>query len=158
CDIENGVFTPPSEARKAPLRTGRVPQLTLRALANDFLVEKRRVRGKNTADDYRSRLGPVLDFADFPSSLRGWPLAANIDRTRPTDPRSYRYQYQPTRNGRPGGQPKPLSAHQIFNVMDTLRTMLSWARRADVRKLPPEWINPMSPDVVGRPPAKDPLR
>jgi integrase len=158
CDIENGAFTQPSEARNAPLQSGRVPQLTLRALANEFLKEKRKLRGKKTADTYRSRLGPVLDFAELPNSLRRWPLAANIDLDFATDLRSFLYQHQTTRNGRPGSQRKPLSARQVFNIMDTTRTMLYWARRAEVRKLPAEWVNPMTEDIVGSPPAKDPLR
>ena len=36
---------------------------------------------------------------------------------------------------------------------------LLWlGRDADVRKLPADWMNPLTPDLIGKPPGKDPLR
>jgi integrase len=51
-----------------------------------------------------------------------------------------------------------MSARQAHNVLTGLRGVLAWALRPDVRKLPAEFFNPLGPDVVGRRPAKDPLR
>ena len=47
---------------------------------------------------------------------------------------------------------------QVVNVLECLRTMLHWARSAQVRKLPADWVSPLTPDLIGQPPAKDPLR
>ncbi len=155
--IENGSFTRPSEARKSPLPTGRVPRLSVRELANEFLVEKRRLRGRKTADTYCSRLAPVLDFAELPENRKRWPWAQDIDHHFALNLRTFLHQSITTRNGRASGTPKHFSSSQIFNDMDTLRTMLTWAQRADVRKLPPIWINPLTPEIVGQASAKDPL-
>jgi integrase len=51
-----------------------------------------------------------------------------------------------------------MSARQVHNVLTTLRGVLAWAMRPDVRKLPAEFISLLSPDVVGHRPTKDPLR
>ncbi len=79
-EIENGSFVRPSEARKAPLGRGRVPQLTLRELCNEFLGEKRKTLGKSSTKSYTNRLAPVLDFSELSASRKKWPLAASIDR------------------------------------------------------------------------------
>jgi hypothetical protein len=39
---------------------------------NEFLAEKRKIRGKQTADTYKSRLMPVLDFAERSAHHKGW--------------------------------------------------------------------------------------
>jgi integrase len=157
-EIEDGSFLRPSEARHRQLSNGKVPRLTLRQLVEEFLLEKRRTRGKQTAGDYRSRLCPVLDFAELPGNRQRWPLAMNIDRRFAVDLRSSILQHRTTRNGRPGGRPRPVSARQVINVMEAIRTVLSWAARADVRRLPIAWANPFTPEIVGTPPPKDPFR
>jgi integrase len=43
-------------------------------------------------------------------------------------------------------------------VLECLRSALAWARGPAVGKLPAGWALPLTPDVVGSPPAKDPLR
>jgi integrase len=63
-----------------------------------------------------------------------------------------------TRNGRPGGQPKRYSVRQIRNILECLRSVLAWARRAEVRKLPADWIQPLSDELIPAGPQKDPLR
>ncbi len=57
-----------------------------------------------------------------------------------------------------GAPSKPMSARQVHNVLTTLRGVLSWALRPDVRKLPAEFVNPLSIDILGHRPQKDPLR
>jgi integrase len=94
----------------------------------------------------------------LPENKKRWPLALNIDRDFAVGLRSFLVQYQTTRNGRAGGQTKCLSARQIYNVLECFRTVVAWASAAAVRKLPAEWLNPFTRELVGRPPAKDPLR
>src|SRR5262249_21433002 len=78
-EIENGSFVRPSESRDRLLSRGKSYRLTLRQLGSEFLAEKRRTRGQQTASDYRSRLAPVLDFAETSAHLKRWPLAVDVD-------------------------------------------------------------------------------
>jgi integrase len=157
-EIESGSYVRPSEARERPLPTHSTPRLSLRQLVNDFLAEKRKVRGRQTAATYLSRLRPVLDFAEQAAARKRWPLAADVDREFVVELRASLHRLQTTRNGRPGGGSGALSARQVVNVLECLRSALAWARRPEVRKLPAEWANPLTHDLVGGPPAKDPLR
>ena len=157
-EIEGGSYVRPSEARGRPLAKGPTPRLSLRQVIDSFLAEKRKVRGRQTAANYLSRLRPVLDFAERPAARKRWPLAVDIDREFVVELRAHLHRHQTTRNGRPGGRPKALSGRQVVNVLECLRSVLSWARRAEVRKLPAEWANPLTHDLVGAAPAKDPLR
>lgn len=157
-DIDNGSFVRATDRRKRLVSNGRIPQLTLRGLVAEFLVEKRQLRGQQTANDYRSRLAPVLDFAELPENLKAWPLAIDIDAAFARSLRAFLHQYRSTRNGRPGAGPRPLSARQIINILECMRTLLHWARSASVRKLPADWVMPFTPDIVGQVPAKNPLR
>ncbi|HEX4591502.1 MAG TPA: hypothetical protein VH120_16315, partial [Gemmataceae bacterium] len=63
-EIEDGRFVRPSEDRDRPLSRGPVPNLTLRDLVNDYVLDRRDLRGTKTAGDYECRLRPVLDFAE----------------------------------------------------------------------------------------------
>jgi hypothetical protein len=47
---------------------------------------------------------------------------------------------------------------QVYIVLEGLRMLLAWARRADVRKLPADWASPLTEDILGRLPRKHPLR
>ncbi len=158
-EIEDGSFVRPTEARQRPLARGNLPRMTLRQLANEYLGDRRKLRGQRTADTYRSRLMPVLDFAERPAARQRWPLASSVDHDFAVRLRAFLHdEYRTTRNGRAGGAPKPLSARQVYNVLECLRSMLAWARRAEVRKLPADWGNPLTEDVVGKRPRKNPLR
>jgi hypothetical protein len=156
--IEDGSFVRPSEARQRPLSSGPVPRLNLRQLISDYLAEKRKLLGQRTAHTYRARLMPDLDFAEQPVTRRRWPLVRDVDRAFAVELRSFLHAYQTTRNGRPGGRPKPLSGRQVFNILECLRSLLAWARRPEVRKLPADWANPLTLELRGDRPAKDPLR
>jgi integrase len=156
--IDQGSYMRPSDGRKQLVARGRVVRLTPRELVADFLAEKRRSRGRQTAGDYAARLAPVLDFAERADAIKRWPLALDIDAGFARSLRSFLFQYRSTRNGRPGGNPRPLSARQIINVLECLRTVLHWARSAGVRKLPADWVMPVTRDLIGAPPAKNPLR
>jgi integrase len=158
-ELEDGSYVRPTEARQRPLSRGTVPRLTLRQLMNEYLTDRRQLRGRRTADTYRARLTPVLDFAERPTNRQRWPLASSIDHDFAVRLRAFLHdEYRTTRNGRPGGSPKPLSGRHVYNVLECLRAMLAWARRAEVRKLPVDWGNPLTEDVVGKRPAKSRLR
>ena len=136
----------------------QVPHLTLRQVVNEFLAEKRRLRGKKTTETYRARLRPILEFAERTTTCQQWPLAMNIDRAFVVELRAFLFEYKTTRNGRVGGKPKTFSARQVFNILGCLRSALAWAHQADVRKLPNDWANPLTHDLIGSKPSKDPLR
>lgn len=156
-EIENGSYVRPSERRRRRLGGG-VPRLTLRQLAGEFLADRRRARGRRTAQDYAARLGPVLDFAEKAANMKRWPLAMEVDSEFARSLRAFLFEHRTTRNGKAGGTPKPLSGRQVVNVLECLRTMLHWARGPQVRKLPADWVSPMTADLIGQPPAKNPLR
>ena len=156
-DIENGCFVRASRRPHRMLRQG-TPQLTARQLCDEFLSEKRRVRGKQTTRAYLNRLTPLIEFAEQDASRRKWPLAASVDRAFALGLRTFIQARVVTRNGRASATPKSISPGQIYNVLDTARSLFNWARRPDVSKLPSTFLNPFTPEIVGQKPAKDPLR
>lgn len=105
-----------------------------------------------------SRLGPVLDFAESACSRKRWPFGQDVNREFVSALKLFLHTVRTTRNGRPGGKQKLLTPRQIVNVLECFRTAMAWAARPDVRQLPADWVNPLSPDLVGAPPPKDPLR
>jgi integrase len=157
-NIRNGAFVRPIEARRRKVRRIVPVRLTLRQLFEEFLAEKRKIRGRETASTYSSRLGPVLNFAESVSARKRWPLAQDVSREFLIELKVFLQKVLTTRNGRPGGKPQHLTPRQIVNILECFRTAMAWASRPDVRKLPAEWLNPLSPDLVGEPLPKDPLR
>jgi integrase len=158
-EIEDGSYVRPTEARQRPLSSGKVPRLTLRQLINEYLTDRRQLRGRRTADTYRARLMPVLDFAERPTNRQRWPLASAVDHEFAVRLRAFLHdECRTTRNGRPGASPKPLSGRHVYNVLQCFQSALAWARRAEVRKLPVDWRNPLTEDVIGPRPKKNPLR
>ena len=157
-ELDNGSFVPPHDRRHRRLRKPTRSKLTARELFDDFLDDRRKHRGRKTADTYLTRLMPILDFLDQPRNRKRWPRAEDIDRTCLLELRAYLITRQVTRNGRAGAAPKPMSPRQIQNCLETLRTAINWALRADVRKLPVDLRNPVSQDLIGQPAQKDPLR
>ena len=63
----------------------------------------------------------IVSCAPFRVSFAGGGSAFVSSALRP-----FLIQHRTTRNGRPGSVPRPLSARQIVNVMECLRTMLHW--------------------------------
>jgi integrase len=157
-NIRNGAFVRPVEARKRQLKRVSPMRLTLRQVVDEFLAEKRKIRGRETASTYASRLGPVLNFAESAPSRKRWPFGQDVNREFVIALKLYLHTVRTTRNGRPGGKPQLLTPRQIVNVLECFRTAMAWAARSEVRKLPADWVNPLSPDLVGEPPPKDPLR
>jgi len=157
-EIELGSYVRPRDASKRPMGNGTVPQLRLRNLANEFLAEKRKMNGAKTARDYRNRLAPILDFSETLEALRRWRLAADIDREFAVELRKFLTKRMVARNGHSNSDQKLMSPRQVHNCMSTLRMVLVWALRADVRKLSPNFVNPITKDVIGQTSRKDPLR
>src|SRR5260370_13883527 len=156
--LDDGTYVRPSEARLWPRPRGRVSRRTSAHFLKDFRTERRRLRGRKTAAASQPRLLPVLDFAEQPAHRQRWPLALDLDHDFVVALRAFLFQYPTTRNGRPGGRPKLLAPRQVHNVLQCLRTLLAWASQPAARKLPAGWVTPLTNELVGRPPAKDPLR
>ena len=135
-----------------------MPRLDLRGLCDDYLAEARKRRGRRTADTYLSRLAPILRFAETPGSRRRWPLAMDVDREFAVALRAALFDATVTPNGRPGAAPTTRSPRQVYNILGTVRALLAWAARPDVRRLPADFVNPITSDLVGRKAAADPLR
>lgn len=157
-DIESGAFVPPSESRNRLLPRKVIPRLTLRELCDAFLAEKRPLRGLGTSTTYLSRLRPILDFAERQENLRKWKLARDLDRHFVMGLREFLMQRTTTPNGRAGATLRKMSLRQVQNCLETLRMALAWGLKAEVRKLPPEFIQPVTPEIIGGKLPKDPLR
>lgn len=157
-ELEDGTFVSPSESKKRQLKARQAPRHSIRQLCDAFLVEKRSTRGKATADHYRQRLTPLIEFAEHPKNLPKWPLAADLDRDFAIQFRKFLHERTVARNGRAAAQQKPVSPGQIYNILDCARTLVNWARRPEVQHLPISLANPFTEDLVGRRPSKDPLR
>jgi hypothetical protein len=65
--IDNGTYIRASDRPKRQLRRGSPPKLDVRALCDCFLTDKRRTRGAETCRTYRSRLAPLIEFAESPN-------------------------------------------------------------------------------------------
>ncbi len=156
--MEDGTFVPGREARRRKISEGRIPKFKLRGLFIPFLADKRRLRGKNTARDYQDRLMHVLDFAELPNSERKWPLAQSIDRDFAIALRQFLFARDVTRNGRAGATTHKMAISMVCHCLETLRNAINWACRADVRKLPPGFFNPITDEIIPTLPPKDPLR
>jgi integrase len=153
----NDTFVRPSEVNKFPLKTGMPSRLDVRGLANHFLAEKRQLRGKKTFQDYKSRLDPLIEFAETPTNRKRWPYAGDIDRAFVVEFRRWLHERPVTRNGRSAGQPYFMSSGQVLNVMECSRTLLNWAKRTEVNRVPTWFANPFTHDLIGARPQRDPL-
>jgi len=156
--LDSGTFVPPSDARKQMLKTRKIPILTLRELFDRYLTEKRKVCGEKTARTYLNRLAPILDFAELARSLKKWPTALSLDRDFALELLEFLFNRKITRNGSANAPTKLMSSRHIKHCGDTLRMALNWACRADVRNLPPDFVNPVTPELFENSFSKDPLR
>ena len=128
--IENGSFVRPSVVRKRMVSEQNVSRLSHRELVSEFLDATRKRKGQNTASTYRSRLRPVLDFAERHAHRKQWPFAEDINSAFAAELCSYLHQCSTTRNGHANGREKLLSSRQIRNILECLRAMCIWAQRA----------------------------
>lgn len=157
-ELNTGTFVPRKQRSSRLQASKTIPKLTLRELSEAFLQEKRNQVGQKTARDYCNRLSPVLDFAERRESKANWPLAESIDRDFALALRVFLQKFEVTPNGKLGGTRKIISQTQLRNCLETLSMVLRWGARADVRKLSPDFVSPITKEIVGDKPAKDPLR
>jgi len=155
-ELENGTFVPRTRGGRQLRRP--IPRHDLRSLIDAFLDDRRRTVSASTAGTYHSRLMHVLDFAEQALVRKKWRLAADVDRTFAVRLREFLFDRDVTRNGRVGGTVRKMSPKMVRLCLETLRGVLSWALRADVRHLPVEFINPITREILGPKPTKDPLR
>lgn len=156
--MEDGTFVPAQQARRQRFRTGPVPKLSLRQLANAFLIDRRKLKGKQTARDCGNRLAHVLVFAELPGSRRKWPLAGSLNHDFAVELRNFLFQRQVTRNGKDGGKSKRMSPIMVRLCLEALRAMLNWASRPAVNLLPSPFGNPITEEIMGPKVVKDPHR
>jgi len=157
-EIDNGTYVRSADRPRRQLRRGAPPRLDVRALCDEFLTERRKVVGKRTTQDYQSRLGHLIEFAEQPTIRRNWPTAGDLDRDFAVSFRSFLFERRVSRNGRPSAEVKPMAPGHVFNVLDCSRTLVSWAKNPAINLLPSWAANPFTADLVGQRPAKDPLR
>lgn len=156
-DLENGTFVP-AKSRGKRKKLGLVPRHDFRSLSELFLTEHRRVKGQSSANTYAGRLRHVLDFAELAENRRRWPKAADIDRAFALELGTFLAARDVTRNGHPGGVLRKMSPKMVRLCLEATRAVVCWGRRADVRQLPPEFVNPFTAEVIGPKPTKNPLR
>jgi len=157
-EIGQGTYIVPSDSKERPLGQPTVARLTIRQLADEFLVDKRQTKGEQTAIDYRSRLAPLIEFSELEKSRKRWPTAANVDREFAIEFRVQLLSRVVNRNGRAASQEKLISPNQVYNVLDCARTAFHWGKSIQIAKLPSSFVNPFTKDIVGQRPQKDPLR
>lgn len=157
-NMEDGTFVSGKDARQQRFSNKPVPRWDLRGLVNTFLMEKLKLKGRETARAYGNRLMYAVEFAELPTSKKRWQLAACINRDFAIEFRTSLFQRDVTRNGKSGGRPKRMSATTVRLCLETLRAVLCWAARPDVRQLPAGFTNPISEEIVGSKPDKDPSR
>ncbi|MEI8195236.1 MAG: hypothetical protein WCI73_04945 [Phycisphaerae bacterium] len=154
-DIDRGVFERASNRTRQVVRVGKVPKLTLAELINAFVADARRRIGKNTADTYADRLAPGIEFAD--QHVKRWSRAEDIDHTFATELKAYLFQRRVTPNGHPTAESCRMAPGHIHNVLSCWSTLVNWATKPEVRKLPAGFPNPFSHGIVGQRPRRDPL-
>jgi len=157
-EIGQGTYVLPSETTRRHFPKPTSKRLTIRQLFDEFLVTKRKLCGQRTAGDYRTRLAPVVEFAETDSARKKWSTAASVDQDFAIEFRSWLFDRRVTRNGRAASPEKLISPHQVYNVLDCARTAFNWAKNVRVAKLPASFLNPFNEEIVGRRPRKDPLR
>lgn len=157
-EIETGRYSAPSDSRKHVIAKVMSSRLTLRDLLNDFLREKRKLRGQRTCVTYRSRLAHILDYAEQPNQLTRYPFAENIDRNFIVELRVFLHSCLVSPNGRIGAKQRQMTARGVINSLVCFRTALAWASNAAVRKLSASWVNPLTNELIGKVDSKDPFR
>lgn len=156
-ELDEGRFVPPSNRPRQIFPT-QVPRLSTIEVLNRYLDDRRKVNGKQTSNDYSSRLAWVIEFCEQAEFKKRYPYFADIDRHFCVDLKAFLHAQQTTRNGCAGAKPKPISARHIYNIMYAFQSLLRWAMKPEIRLVPADWIFPLSDELVGSKPRKSPLR
>ena len=155
-ELDNGIFIPPSHQRKQAVRR-RVANvsLDLGELINQFLNHVGKTKGKKIKTAYMDRLRPVLQFENKPENRRRWAKASTIDGDFVTELLAW-LRITPFQDK--SGQPRFRKEKTVRNILEALRTCLNWARRAENRLLPGDYLMPVTQDILGKEAAKDVFR
>lgn len=157
-ELEKDTFLPPLERKKQLVRTRITYPLSFTEMLSGFLTDVKGANGKNTAQYYLAKLGHVERFAAKPENSRQWPTVNSIDREFILKLKGHLQRTSVTPNGHAHSTARPMSQRQNYNVLSALGTMLKWAQRPDVRRLPAHWVNPLTRELIGAKPTKDPVR
>lgn len=156
-ELDEGRFVPPSDRLQQIFPT-QVARLSTIQVLNKYIEDRRKVNGKQTSYDYTSRLAWTVRFSEQAAIKKRYPHFADIDRQFCVELKAFLHAQKTTRNGRPGAKSKPISVRQIYNIMDSFRSLLRWANKPEVRLVPFDWIFPLSDELLGNKPRKSPLR
>ena len=154
--LDRDAFVLPCDAPKRQVSSTIKMRASLREMIDAFLKEKRQLRGKKTVRDYTGRLFPLIQFSETQDVIRRWAKPKDINREFALELKSWLFQYQTSRNGKPGAPLRPMSPRQTVNVLATCRTLIHWAIRTG-GFLPASFVNPFTDEIVGTAPKKNPL-
>lgn len=157
-ELEKDTFQPPRERRNQLVQTRIAQPITFSEMFNAFLTDVRGTKGRKTTQYYQAKLGHVERFATEPGNSRRWPTVNSMDREFILKLQDQLQRSSVTPNGHAHSMAKPMSQRQIYNVLSALGTMLKWAQRPDLRRLPAHLVNPLTRELIGARPTKDPLR
>ncbi len=157
-ELTDGLFEPSSTAHRNVLPRGPVPKLSLCDLCNLFLLDVAETHGRQLQKSYLDRLAHCLAFAEQPQIIRRWKLASDINREFTLQLRSHLMQSPIRRNGKPGAAPQAMSVTTVRLCLETLRTLFHWAKRPEIRKLPADFLQPITPEILGPIAVKSPVR
>ncbi|HQR43660.1 MAG TPA: site-specific integrase, partial [Gemmatales bacterium] len=157
-ELTKGTFQPPQVQRKQFVQHRFVSHLTFSELLSQYITDVRKTKGRDTTKTYLARLGHIERFACEPGNAKQWPTVNSINRDFILKLKCQLQHATVTPNGHAHSIAKPMSQRQIFNVLSMLGTMFQWALRTDIRRLPAHWINPLTRELIGAKPTKDPIR
>lgn len=158
-ELEDGTFLRPSDpAAKRRGQKKSIPCLTIGQLVEEFVEDKVKTLGVKTAQTYQSRLAHLVAFASMPETHRRYPLAQDIDRDFANEFARLLQHKTVSANGHPNGSRQPMKPSGRRNVLETARDLLNWASKPTTRRLPPDFVQPFTREIVGRKPRKNPLR
>lgn len=154
--LENDSYTPVGQRGRKRFKGG-APALSVKELANRFVDDARKRLGAATANNYASRVAPLVLFADRKEVTARYKLARDVDRDFIVDLRTWLLGQSVTRNGHPDSAARPRTSENVMQVMSTCRRMFTWARD-DAELLPHDMRNPVAKGLIGRRHGKDPAR
>ena len=161
-DFEENRYCPPCERTQPNFATRYSVRLTVIQLANLYLKAVRKRRGKKTHDTYQGRLKWLMQFFELSLSTHRWAYVTDIDKDTAFTFREWLAGQLVTPNGRDGAKSRRISPGYQRNVLEAARDLFSWALDIKMNdgtvRMPVTWLNPFNRDVVGRLPARDPLK
>lgn len=157
-ELTHGTYRPPRHPSRK-VRPRQVPSTqTIRDIVDAHVAERRRLRGMKTSRRYRDLLAHVLSFASQSEIRLRYPLAKSIDRDFAIGLKEFLTCREVSRNGRHGASRRRMASRSVVDILQRFRAALRFACRPDVGLLPMDFLIPLDDDIIGRIPAKDPIR